>query len=216
VPRRSGMRVEIEAKFRAAGTGPLRALERIDRLGPATLGALEEVDEIDRYLDTDDERLASARWACRLRERRGTVRLSLKGPPEPTATGVDTTALHRRPEVEGPAGPGLVPGDWPSSAARVLLERLSGGAALSEWVRLVQRRGERPVVLEGVRIGTLSLDDVRVVHGDRERDRLYVVELELADGLTPPVAVLDALAATDGLRGEPLTKLEHARQSLGR
>ena len=53
-------RVEAELKFWAADDQPLRALAAAPLLGPAQLGPARVVDELDRYLDTVDRRLAAA------------------------------------------------------------------------------------------------------------------------------------------------------------
>ncbi len=115
--------LELELKYLAIDPAPLRALAAVSSLGPARLGPVSVADELDRYLDTPDLRLATARWACRLRTRGGRMKLSLKGP----AAHRPQDALHRRPEVEGPAGPGLDPGTWPPSPARDLLASLADG-----------------------------------------------------------------------------------------
>lgn len=203
-------RVESELKYLAADDGPLDALALASTLGPSALGRPRGVEELDRYFDTADLRLAAVRWACRLREREGQRILSLKGPAEHGATD----AIHRRPELEGIAGPGLNPSGWPQSPARDLLVDLSGGAPLFERLALAQYRTERSVGLAGASIGLLSLDRSRVLHGTTELGLLRVVELEfrtdaLAAGLdTEPFAA--ALDAVPGLAQDPLTKLERA------
>lgn len=212
------MATEVEAKFRAADAAPLARLAKEARLGGAELGPIETVDETDRYLDTDRGHLAEARWACRLRERNGSVRISLKGPPAALDPG--RPWLHRRPEVEGPATPAAEPALWPASTARDLLLRLSRGADLRELLLLRQRRGERPVMLDGRRIGTLSLDHCVVLSRGLRLGELHVVELELADEANPREAALHDLAATlaarPGLEAETLTKYEHALRLLER
>ena len=206
------MPTEVEAKFRAEGPGPLEALAVAERLGNAILGPARTVDESDRYLDTDDGRLASARWACRLRLRDGTTRISLKGPPS-DAPGA--AWHHRRPEVEGPATDEIAPDAWPPSEARDLLESLAGGRVLTEHLRVRQARTERAVTLDGGEpIGTLTLDRVRLAAGDADLGELFVVELELDPASETGEAELsglaDALASMPGLVPEPRTKLEHA------
>ena len=205
------MRTEVEARFRAEGPAPLEALAVAQRLGRAYLGPARIVDETDRYLDTRDGRLAAARWACRLRSRDGVVRISLKGPP---ATTDGEPWHHRRPELEGPATDEVKPGEWPPSEARDLLEALSGGAELTERLRLRQRRTERAVDLDGVPLGTLSLDEVGLEAGGSELGDLFVVELELdpaAIGADRELARLAAaLGQITGLVPERRTKLEHA------
>lgn len=205
------MALEVELKYRAAGAEPLRRLATAARLGPASLGAARRIGETDRYLDTEDGRLAAAGWACRLRRRDGPTSLFLKGP----ATAGSGGGLHRRPELEGPATEELDPGAWPPSGARELLERLRDGRPLAERVRLVQDRTERPVVVEGEPIGTLTLDVVRVEADGLGRGVLRAVELELVAGATEAQeALLDeldaALRAVGGLEADDRTKLEHA------
>lgn len=209
------MPVEVELKYLASGPAVLERLATVPHLGPAALGAPRTVTETDSYLDTPDRRLSTARWACRLRAREGTVRISLKGPPEPGGGG----ALHRRPELEGPAGAGRDPTAWPPSEARDLLDALRGGQPLVERLRLRQTRTERAVTVEYELVGTLTLDVVDVAAGDRDGGTLHVVELELAADGAHGEARLDelraALEATDGLVADDATKLERAIGMLG-
>jgi inorganic triphosphatase YgiF len=214
------MPVEVELKYLASDPGVLRRLALEPRLGPAALGTPRTVTEVDTYLDTADGRLGAARWACRLRERNGAVSISLKGPPEPGAGG----ALHRRPEVEGPAGDGRDPVRWPASEARDLLDGLRAGAPLIDRLRLCQARTERGVVMANERIGTLTLDVVEVESGDHRAGTLHVVELELAaDGSRGEARLGEArlgelaiaLDAIGGLVADERTKLERAMAMLG-
>jgi inorganic triphosphatase YgiF len=204
------MRAEVEAKFIADDPAVLSALADAPTLAWATLGPARVVPESDRYLDTPDGALAAARWACRLRTRDGAIRVSLKGPAEPTAGEWH----HRRPEIEAPATASIDPADWPKSEARHRLIELSGGAALVERFVLQQERTERAVIDDAVPAATLSLDVVRIQDDGRDRGRLLIVELELAmaDSLSGDrfEALAGALAAQHGLRADPRTKLEHA------
>jgi inorganic triphosphatase YgiF len=206
--------LEIELKY-AATPAALAVLADAERLGPAMLGATVVNDETDRYLDTPDRRLSAASWACRLRTRRveGVARtfVSLKGPAEPAAT-----EMHRRPEIEAEAPDDPDPTRWPPSAAHALVDRLRDGAPLAEFVGLAQLRRERPVVVDGRRIGTLSLDDVTVLRGVEALARFGAVELEL--GHIGDDDRLDALArdlaAISGLRADGRSKLEHALELM--
>jgi inorganic triphosphatase YgiF len=213
--------VETELKLSAIGPGPLRRLTNVPALGDIPLGRPERFLELDHYLDTNDGRLASARWACRLRDRSGDHVVSLKGPP---VAGSDLGgALHRRPEIEGPASAQLDPDTWPASAARDRLVQLSGGRPLSVQFILRQTRTQRAVWDDVHRVGTLSLDWVQVVREDVLAGRMWGVELELAD---PAVGgsngtasylprLLEDLVSFGGLTVEPLTKLERAMALLG-
>lgn len=205
------MRTEVEARFRARGPDPLDALAAAPRLGSANLGPARTVDETDRYLDTADGRLEASRWACRLRARDGSVRVSLKGPP--AADDVEPWH-HRRPELEGPATDELDPAGWPPSDAHDLLDALRGGVELVERLRLRQRRTERAVELDGVAVGTLSLDVVQLGGAGPDQGDLFVVELELDSAATGAEGELARFAAwlgrLPGLEPEPRTKLERA------
>jgi inorganic triphosphatase YgiF len=205
------MPAEIEARFAAATEETLDRLASYERLGPATLGPTHAADEVDRYLDSADGRLAAARWACRLRSRGAGWRASLKGPPRNAGRG-SPAWLHEREEIEGPATDLADPAAWPPSNARTRLGEITAGAPLIEVVRLLQLRRERDVLLDGRHAGVLSLDSVRVVHEGREAGRLLVVELELPTGIER--AALDPLAAAldrvEGLTPDPRSKLVRA------
>jgi inorganic triphosphatase YgiF len=207
--------LESELKYRAETDAALEALASPPDLGPARLGPANVVEEVDRYLDTEGRDLARARWACRLRTREGRSFVSLKGPSQHAAGA----ALHLRPEIEGPVDGDLDPAGWPMSPARDLVLDLTGGAPLTERLSLAQRRTEREVTLGGRRVGLLSLDRSRVLHGGREVGVLRVVELELApdalvDGLDP-LPLERAMAAIPGLTPDPASKLERALALIG-
>lgn len=209
------MPTEVEAKFRAETAEPLLELAVRPGLGHAVLGPARTVDEVDRYLDTDDDRLAAALWACRLRSREGRTRISLKGPPIGAVEGWH----HRRPEIEGPATDSIDPDRWPASAALELLATLRAGRPLVERLRLYQSRTERAVTLpDGTSLGTLTLDRVRMTANGTDLGRLFVVELELdassRAGEAELAGLAAALEATDGLAAEPRSKLEHALERI--
>ena len=202
--------LEAELKYTAADEAPLLELERIEAIGPAMLGAARTADELDRYLDTADLRLSAARWACRLRSREGRTIVSLKGPAEHEPGEL----LHRRPELEGPGGRDLHPAAWPPSPARDRLLAIIGREELIERFRLEQRRTERSVTAGEISVGLLSLDRVRVLHGQGEIGRMLVVELELDPGAITAGfdhrLLSEALDRVPGLVPDPLNKLERA------
>ncbi len=209
------MPVEVELKFSADGAQPLEHLAILDRLGPAQLGPAERVDEQDRYLDTADGRFAAQRWACRLRTRGERTIVSLKGPAEDDLGA--NAALHRRPELEGPARPTREVDEWPPSPARDFVDELRRGQPLVERLALLQQRTERDVRVDGATIGTLSLDRVEVRRDDIPAGSACVVELELRpESHEDSLAALEAaLRAIDGLTPDPSTKLERALAILG-
>jgi inorganic triphosphatase YgiF len=202
--------VETELKYTASDEGPLLELEAALALGPALLGPPRMTLELDRYVDTADLRLSAAGWACRLRERDGGRIASLKGPPQHRAGEI----VHRRDEVEGPAGPDLDPLAWPPSPARDRLLAFAAGAELVERFGLEQERTERSVGIGEMPVGILSLDRVLVLHRDAEAGRMLVVELELDPAALAvgfdhrPLA--EALGRVRGLSPDPVSKLERA------
>jgi inorganic triphosphatase YgiF len=202
--------VEAELKYTASDEHPLLELEGAPALGPTHLGLPRMTLELDRYLDTADLLLSAARWACRLRERDGGTIVSLKGPPQHRAGEI----VHRRDEVEGPAGPDLDPLTWPPSPARDRVLALTGGGELVERFRLEQERTERSVSVGEMPVGVLSLDRVRVLYRESQAGRMFVVELELDPAALAvgfdhrPLA--DALGRVPGLSPDPLSKLERA------
>ena len=202
--------LEVELKFAADGARPLAQLALAPSLGPAALGTPHQVDELDRYLDTAAGAFATARWACRLRTREDGTIVSLKGPAQHDAAAGGE--LHRRRELEGPATPSLQPESWPPSEARDLVDRLRQGEPLIERLALRQLRTERPVLVDGRPIGTLTLDRVDALHDGASHGRFHVVELELHSGADeqPLGELADALRAIPGLSAEPGTKLERA------
>ncbi|HSK93782.1 MAG TPA: CYTH domain-containing protein [Candidatus Angelobacter sp.] len=209
------MALEVELKY-AADEPAMNGLATVDRLGPAEIGPARQVTEFDRYLDTADGRLAAASWACRLRERGGGWRISLKGPAAAGTGG----GLHRRPELEGPATQATDPREWPPSEARDLVDRIRAGQPLDERFALRQDRTERPVNVDGSEIGTLSLDEIRVLADGTERGRMRAVELELhgsghGDARGILVELDRALRGVAGLRPDDRTKLEHALDLIG-
>ncbi len=201
----------IEAEFKyEADRAVLDGLARATRLGTSDLGPVVVNDEEDRYLDTSDGRLEAVAWACRLRSRRvagtTTTMVSLKGP----AASVDG-ALHRRPEVEGPATASLDPATWPASAARDQLDQLRGGLPLRVRLTLRQRRRERLVTRSGRPVGLLSLDEVEVVGHASPAEGLNLVELERAPGAADADFTATGYALADaGLVPDARSKLERA------
>jgi inorganic triphosphatase YgiF len=209
------MAIEVEARFRVEHPPAVDLVASMDRLADAELGAADAVEETDVYLDTADGALAAARWACRLRHRRGRHTVSLKGP------AVDGTGgwMHRRPEVEGPGTAEPVPDRWPPSEARALVDRLRSGRPLIERLTLRQVRVERTASLGGRPVGILSVDDVAVVRDGTVIGRFGIVELELAGAHVDDEAALPglaaALSAVPGLAAEPRSKLERALELIG-
>jgi CHAD domain-containing protein len=147
--------VEIEAKF-AADAAALRRLAAAGVLAGYTLGAPRRVELHDTYLDTDDEALLQAGYACRLRVGDKGTAIQVKG----LSSGGG--AVHRREELELILQKESAPRDWPAGAARDLVLRIAGDAPLHTLVDLRQTRLLRPLTQAGRLVAELSLDEVTV------------------------------------------------------
>jgi inorganic triphosphatase YgiF len=202
--------LEVELRFTAPDDRPLAQLEAAAWIGNFALGPPQRSDEVDRYLDTASLRLERIGWACRLRLRGERWIVSLKGPPAPRPG--DSPALHRRPELEGPATESTDPAGWPASEARRWLLGVIGDQPTAERLRLDQVRVERSVLDDADRaLGVLSLDRVSALQAGRLLGRLQIVELEVRRATSPQLARLGAaLSGVAGLRPETRTKLELA------
>ena len=203
-------KVELELKYRVANAAAAGRLAATRMLGDfRAAGRTHQVQVEDRYLDTAGGALARAGWAVRLRRGPSMTVISAK------STTPSADALHRREEVEGPAGLSLDPHDWPPSAARSLVLEHAGDAPLVELVTVRQLRRTRAMADETAEI-ELSLDEVEVVTGGRVVDRFVELEAELRRG---PASALDTLAAAlaedPDLEPETSSKLERALAAVG-
>lgn len=200
--------MEIEAKFAIPNRATYRQVAHLRELAGFTLRPVGVVQVADRYFDTAEGRLLSARYTCRLRAGDGDVIATLKG------LGRADGAVHRRVEEEVRL-PEWTPDPhaWPASAARTLALDLTSGAPLQPLFDLAQRR-DRTDVFDGVRrVAQLSFDHVRLVltglHGAFSTS-YYELEAELvADGTEADLAkIAGELAAAWRLAPEPRSKFE--------
>lgn len=202
-------RTEVELKYRLADRKTGERLLSRKTLGPLRAqGEIDEVHHDDSYLDTPDRALRNAGYAARIRQTQGGPILGLKALTE------SGTAVHRREELESPGGSGLQPLTWPPSDARSIILELSGDAPLVETVRLDQKRRKRRFGNAGSTV-EVSLDDVRVMHGETEIDRFLELEVEVIDGDESPLEqVAETLARSPGVKPSPDSKLATAERAI--
>jgi CHAD domain-containing protein len=202
--------VELELKYRVADATAAARLASARAIGPfRAAGRAHQVQIEDRYLDTADGALGRAGYAVRLRRGPTMTVVSVKS-TTPTAS-----ALHRREELEGPAGLSLDPHAWPSSPARALVLEHAGDAPLMELVTVRQLRRTRTLADETSEV-ELSLDEVAVVVAGRVIDRFVELEIELRRGEAAALDTLAALLAADrDLAPETASKLERALAAAG-
>ncbi len=200
--------LEVELKYDVLDRAAVQPLLDAPALAGLAAGPWRETDVEDRYVDTPGRALERLGYAARIRRRGRRTTVDLK-----SLTPADG-ALHRREEVEGPAGDGLDPHAWPSSDARELLLRALGSEPLEERFRIRQRRMARD--LRGADgAAELSLDDVEVLHGDEQLGRLTVLEVELRGGdETLLSGIATALEASGAVRASARSKFEVAGELL--
>ena len=202
--------VEVELKYAildpAAGERLLaaRSIGGLHGRGP-----VRPTSVVDRYVDTAGGVLGRAGWAMRIRETPAGRLVTLK------ATTVVEGALHRRTELEGPAGDGLDPRTWPESDVRAGILAAIGDEPLAErGVEVRQLRRYRTLAGHGSEV-ELTVDEVEVHGGGRILDRFATLEAELKKG---PETALDALAAElagePGLAPDTRSKMERALGAL--
>lgn len=179
--------MELEAKLSIPSDEVFQRLLAQPTLAGFTASEATVKQVYDRYLDTVDQALVGAGFACRLRATRDGSLITLKG------LGGNSGALHQRAEleVELPQGASeLDPASWPESDARQLALDLSQGQRLQPLFDLEQERHVRLLYVSASParsqagsespIIELSLDRVRFDHGNSP-----VLELEaelLPDG----------------------------------
>ena len=202
--------VELELKYRVADAAAATRIAAARAFGPfRAAGRARQVQIEDRYLDTADGALARAGYAVRLRRGPSMTVVSVK------STTPASSALHRREELEGPAGLSHDPHAWPPSPARALVLEHAGDAPLIELVTVRQLRRTRTLADETAEV-ELSLDEVAVVAAGRVVERFVELEAELRRGPATALDVLGVVLAADpDLAPETGSKLDRALAAAG-
>ncbi len=203
--------LEIELKYRLADAAAGERLLAAEELGPFRPdGPIEIVETSDRFLDTADRAFAAIRHAVRLRTVGGTTTVTIKGPAKRGPGGA-----HRRTELEASAN-GTDPARWAESRARTRILEVAAGRPLVEVAGLHQRRRHR-LLRAGDAAVDLSLDDVRVLDGERAIETFVELEAELVAGDPERLAELAAalVAAEPALRPSAESKYRAALRALG-
>jgi CHAD domain-containing protein len=205
--------VEAELKYRMSDVAVGERLLTADELaGFRALGPVQEIHQLDRYLDTADGALARAGLGARLRESEEGAVVTVKALRRQDAGG----ALHRREELEGPAGPGLTVAEWPPTPVRALVMELVGEAALADLVTIRQLRHRRQYGYLAARV-EVSADEVEVLDGERIVDRFAELEVEILEGADADVEPLASLLAEiEELVPAEGSKLERALDAVRR
>ncbi|HUT19778.1 MAG TPA: CHAD domain-containing protein [Anaerolineae bacterium] len=182
--------MEIEAKFTLTSQAFDRLLEA-DRIAEYTIGEGKAKRVRDTYLDTCQQRLLAAGYACRRRTAEGKdgLLITLKG------LGSTDGAVHRREELEVALEEDQPPSQWPPSAARDRVLHLIGDSTLQPIADVHQTRITKKVLQSDRQVAELSLDEWTVVDGG-EAQTVFEAEVELLplgteEDLSAIVACLD-------------------------
>ena len=197
--------MEVEAKYTVADAAAFARLAEAPALAGYHIEAGERRRDRDTFLDTADRRFLAAGYYLRRRETGGGVRLTLKQ----LVTG--DGGVLRREELEALVAADAPPAEWPEGELRERVEGIARGAPLEPFLSLEQERLARRV-LDGAReVAELSLDDVAVAGGGRER-RWFEAELELRGegGEEDLDRLAGALRAESGLTPESRAKFVRA------
>ncbi|GAB4422972.1 MAG: hypothetical protein Kow0031_01220 [Anaerolineae bacterium] len=145
--------IETELKFRVPDRHTFNALKKLTRVEGFRLEAAGVKTISDQYLDTASRRVLRAGYACRLRQQKSGLILTLKSLTP--ASG----ALHRRQEIECDV-PGQAPATWPDCPATGLLRRITGDEPLELLFNLHQTRHKFLVKTADRSVIELSIDEV--------------------------------------------------------
>jgi CHAD domain-containing protein len=165
--------VEIEAKFSLTGADFDRLLAAA-QIAEYSIGDSKTVRVRDTYLDTAQQRLLAAGYACRRRSKEGRSELliTLKG------MGDTDGAIHRREELETLLEADQPPVAWPAGAARDRVLQVVGDATLQPVADVHQTRMTKEVVQGERQVAELSLDEWTLV-GAGEAQTFFEAEVEL-------------------------------------
>ncbi len=198
--------MEIEAKFTLTSEAFDRLLEA-GQIAEYTIAEGKTKRVRDTYLDTPQQRILAAGYACRRRTAEGQdgLLITLKG------LGGRDGAVHRREEFEFTVGEDQPPGRWPPSVARDRVLQLLGDAELQPTTDVHQIRIIKKVVQGERAVAELSLDEWTVVD-EGEAQTFFEAEVELLPLGTEQdlSAIVACLSDEWELAPEPRSKFERA------
>jgi CHAD domain-containing protein/uncharacterized protein YjbK len=202
--------VEIEAKFSLTSQTFDRLMEA-DRIAEYSIGEPKTVRVRDTYLDTLQQRLLAAGYACRrrIREGRSELLITLKG------MGDTDGAIHRREELETLLDADQPPQAWPAGAARDRVLQIIGDSTLQPIADVHQTRVTKEIVQGERQVAELSLDEWTLVGGG-EAQTFFEAEVELMPlGTEEDLSAIVAYLEREwDLAPETQSKFERALGSL--
>jgi CHAD domain-containing protein len=199
------MPTEIELKYNIPDKETFAELENLTGLEGFVIEKTGTKTIVDQYLDTADQRLLQAGFACRLRtpQQGGAQLIATLKSLTPAQNG-----LHRRQEIEQPV-PTAESAGWPDGELKTVLTGIVKEASLQPLFTIYQTRHKYHVLAGQVAQIELSLD---MVGGEAGQTDYFELELELLEDGTESVLqeVSTAIQARWSLRPEQRSKFERA------
>ena len=201
--------MEIEAKFAVSDVATFQRLQAVEHVAGFSLSAHQVQQVQDTYLDTGERVILAHGYACRRRETEAEVLITLK------ALGRAEGAIHRRKELEISLPIYEPPQEWPDSAVRDLVLKMTAGEPLLPLLDLRQTRVFRRMSQGELLVAQFSLDNVRILANKREKGH-FELEVELApQGTANDMAAIIAYLQDEwNLGAEPRSKFERALDFL--
>ena len=194
---------ETEVKFRVDDEATFNLLKQMEQLGDFQLVPVGTKIVVDSYMDTAGNRFMQAGYACRIREVKQKLTLTLKSLTPPDG------AIHRREEFES-AITSVDPTEWPTNETTAKALTIAAGELLQTFFVLRQIRHKYNAMLKGQPVLEFSLDEVWHTAGD-EVD-YFELEAELIETGTEVelTRFIEALQARWNLPLESRSKFERA------
>ncbi len=173
--KQSLTKIETEMKFVVSNETTFQALKIIETLDDFNFQAKGTKTVKDRYMDTADQLLLKAGYACRIRYGKQKQVLTLKSLTPPDGD------VHRRTELET----NITTDDmatWGESTANTLLLSIIGRAKLQTLFLLHQIRHKYIVLRQNKTVIEFSLD--KVLAGDTDEVDYFELEAELIEAGT--------------------------------
>ncbi len=197
------MSTEIEAKYSVPDLVTYTRLRAQRALAEFVLDDGQDQEVRDTYHDTPGRALLAAGVALRFRDLGGRLLVTMKS-LTPVAGPV-----HEREEMEMALERFAQPAEWPDGELRTAVLAAAEGASLDPLFEVCQRRFVRHLTRDGRAVAEMSLDQVRLVAGQKEREYCECEVELLPQGTREDLAeVIRALEGEAALSPAPRSKFE--------
>lgn len=193
--------IETEAKYIIPNASIFAELQKLTSVGDFKLKSVGTRTFTDLYLDTAQQQILQAGYACRIRKGQDRQLLTLK------ALSPAEGSMHRRREIETEIQSDT-PSNWQDSEAKRLVLEIAGQDSLQTLFVIFQTRHQFHALSDNQPVIEFSLDEVSLQ--DRDSVDYFELEAELIEAGTEAnlSAFIDALQANWSLQPESKSKFE--------